>query len=233
VFANSRPGEPSEYVSGLALELLDELRIRMMECRIVLQALPNEADMNFDELDRDLHTAQQGARLAYEAASVVHQGARLNDRWGSDWSRPKAIFARQGAAVRDGAPRVDPKPALGDHVERALWQLPAADRVEDAIAVRPACTGTVRATKRRCAVSAIYLGSGLFAAHCYSHATPEEREQYRTHQGAVNAQQSSSHANHLRRVRAIGERISERWLQHRENRRLWVTELTSDIEAGD
>jgi hypothetical protein len=233
VFANSRPGEPSEYVSGLALELLDELRITMMECRIVLQVLPNEADMNFDELDRDLQTAQLGARRAYEAASVLHQGARLNDRWGSDWSRPKAIFARHVAAVRDGAPRVHPKTALGDHIERALWQLPATDRVEDAVAARPTCTGIARASKRRCAVSAIYLGSGLFGAHCYSHATPEERDQYRIHQEAVSAQQSSLHANHLRRLRAIGERISERWLQHRENRRLWVTELTSDIEAAD
>jgi hypothetical protein len=222
VFANSRPDGSSEYVSGLAVKLLDELRITVMECRIVLQALPAEADMNFDELDRDLHTAQQGARLAYEAASVVHQGARLEDRWGCDWSRPRAIFARHGAAVRNGASRVQPKPTLGDHLERALWQLPATDRVEDGAAVRPTCTGVVRASRRRCAVSAIYLGSGLFAAHCYSHATPDERDRYRTHQETVSAQQSSAHANQLRRLRAVGERLSEQWLKHRENRRPWT-----------
>lgn len=64
VSANSHHAQPSEYVSDLALELLDEVRIRMMECRLVLKALTDEADLNFEELDRDLHAAQQSARTA-------------------------------------------------------------------------------------------------------------------------------------------------------------------------
>nr|WP_319449837.1 MULTISPECIES: hypothetical protein [unclassified Mycobacterium] len=199
----------------------------MMECRLVLKALPDEADMNFDELERDLHTAQQAARLAYEAASVVHQGARLDPRWGSDWSRPKAIFARHGAAVRDGAPRVDPKPASGDLLERWLWRLPATDSVDGAPEVRPTCTGTVRATKRPCTAAAIYLGSGVFGAHCYSHATPMERDQYRAHHDSVSAQQSTSYTDLLERQRGVGERLSEQWLQHRDNRSKWVDEVRS------
>jgi hypothetical protein len=233
VFSNQRPDGHSECVSGLAVKLLDELCITVMECRVVLQALPAEADMNFDELERELQTAQRGARLAYEAASVVNQGGRLEDRWGSDWSRPRAIFARHGAAVRNGASRVYPEPALGGHLERVLWQLPAADHVEDVGAARPTCTGVVRATRRLCAVSALYLGSGVFGAHCYSHATPDERDQYRTHQETVTALQSNAYANQSRRLRAIGERLCEQWLRHRENRQPSDAQFTWDTKAAE
>lgn len=128
--ANSHHGQPSEQVSDLALELLDEVHIRMMECRLVLKALTEEADLNFDELDRDLHAAQQSARRAYEAGSVVHQGAQLEPRRGGDWSRPEEIFARHHAAVRAGAARVDPTSAMGDCLERSLWHLPTSGSVD-------------------------------------------------------------------------------------------------------
>lgn len=231
--ANSHDDQLSEYVSGLALELLDELRIAMMECRLVLTALPDEADLNFDELECELYTAQQSARRAYQAASLVHQGVQLDPRWGSDWSRPKAIFARHSAAVRNGAPRVDPKVAVGDRMERALWQLPATDSVDQGPAVRPTCTGTVRTTKRRCTVSAVYLGSGLFGAHCYSHATPAERDQYRAHRDSVSAQESTSYTDLLERQRGVGQRISERWLKLRARRQQWIDEFSSVTRAEE
>jgi len=221
----SYPSGSTEYVSGLALELLDELRIRMMECRLVLQALPDEADLNFDELEGDLYAAQQSAHTAYEAASLVHQGARLDARWGAHWSRPKAIFARHAAAVRDGASKVTPVLTLGDRLERALWQLPASDRVEDTVGTRPKCSGTVRATRTRCTATAIYIGAGSFGAHCYSHATPDERNQYRTYRDTITAAQSDSHDRLLGRRRGIGENLSERWLQMRTERRQWVDEI--------
>ncbi len=37
---------------------------------------------------------------------------------------------------------------------------------------RPKCGGVVKSTGEDCANTAIYLGSGMFGAHCYSHATP-------------------------------------------------------------
>jgi hypothetical protein len=232
VYATPRASEPCEYASGLALEVLEELRIKVMECRLVLQALPDEADLNFDELERDLHAVQLGARQAYEAASLVHQGAQLDARWGLGWSRPKAIFARHGAAVRQGAIKINPKPTLGDRLERALWQLPTPDRIEDVVGVRPKCSGTVHTTGHKCAVSAIYLGSGLFGAHCYSHATPEERDQYRTHHETVIAAQSDSHARLLGRQRGVGKNITERWLQQRTDRRQWVEAMATATGAA-
>lgn len=184
----------------------------------MLTALPDEADMNFDDLDYELHTVQRSAQQACQAASLVHQGARMDPRWGNDWSRPKAIFARHSAAVRGGAPRVDPAPAMGDGMERVLWQLPATDRVDDVPKVRPTCSGTVRTTKRRCTMAALYLGSGLFGAHCYSHATPDERDEYRVHQDAMRAKETTSYTDLLALRRRIGENIGQRWLQHRDRR---------------
>lgn len=216
--ANSHDERCSEYVSGLAVALLDELRITLMECRLMLTALPDEADMNFDDLDYELHTVQRSAHQAYQAASLVHQGARLDPRWGTDWSRPKALFARHSAAVRGGAPRLDPAPAMGGGMERALWQLPATDRVDDVPKERPTCAGTVRTTKRRCTMAALYLGSGLFAAHCYSHATPDERDQYRAHQDATRTKETTSYTDLLALRRRIGENIGQQWLQRRDRR---------------
>ncbi|MUL67065.1 hypothetical protein BOO86_21510 [Mycobacterium sp. CBMA 234] len=222
------PG-PSEYVSCTALELLDELRIKMMECRLVLQALPDEADLNFDELDQDLLAAQDAARLAYGAASLVHERAQLATRWGAGWSRPRAIFARHSAEVRNGANRVAPKPALSDRLERSLWQLPLRDRVQDVVGDRPRCAANVRATGLRCTGSVIYLGSGIVGAQCYSHASPHERDRYRARNDSLAAAQSDAYDRLTGRQRGAGERVSVRWLQHREGQRQWVNEIGEAI----
>lgn len=181
-----------ESVSSFALEVLDELRMRMLECLLVLQALPEEADLNFDEIENDIHTVQRGARNAFEAASLVHQGAALGERWGANLSRPKAIFARHNSAVRQGARHIRPMPALSDRIERHLWQLPAVDSTQNVVGHRPKCSGLVRATGEACASSAIYLGSGMFGAHCYSHASPAERDRYRIHHEETSTRQCNS-----------------------------------------
>lgn len=211
------PG-PSEYVSGIALDVLDELRIKLLECRLVLQALPDEADLNFDDLDEKIRAALEVARFTFEAASLVHQRAQLAERWGIGWSRPKAIFARHSAAVRNGAPRVTPKPSSSDQLEWSLWQLSTPSRANDAPASRPRCSGTVRATRLPCTSSAIYLGSGTFGAHCYSHASPQERIRYRTHNDAVVAAEIDTHEALIGRRISAGRNTTADWLQRRKDR---------------
>jgi hypothetical protein len=218
-------------VSGIALDVLDELRIRMMECRLVLQALTNEADLNFDELDHELLAVLESARLAYEAASLVHQRARLATRWGTGWSRPKAIFARHSAEVHSGAHRVTPKPALSDRLERSLWRLPSPLRARDTPGARPRCAGTVRTTGVRCTASAIYLGSGTFGAQCYSHASPHERDQYRAHNDAITTAHTGAYDTLLNNRHDVGESITVQWLQHREGRQQWVDEIARVSES--
>lgn len=225
MFATSYPSDSAENVSDLALELLDEMRIRLMECRLVLQALPDHADMNFDELEKDLHVAAQGAHNAYGAASLVHQGATMDARWGAGWSRPKAIFARHGAAVRAGATKIPPASSVGDRMEQALWQLPPADRIQNFAGPRPRCVATLRSNDLQCTSPAVYLGSGSFGNHCYTHAGRYERDQHRTHLDEVAAAQSELHDELLDRLRHVCNEVSERWIESRANRQQWADQL--------
>lgn len=217
--------EPAEEVSSLALDIIDELRLKMLECLLVLQTLPDEADLNFADLTSDVLAAHRGAQEAYRAASLVHQGAELDERWGHSLSRPRAVFARHNAAVKRGAKKIIPIAALSDRLEGQLYRLPALDRTQDVVGQRPKCSGIVRSTGDDCESSAIYLGSGIFGAHCYSHATPTERDRYRAHHEAVAARQTRSHDDLLTLQRSVGENIAAQWISSREQRAGWVDGL--------
>ncbi|QZH66429.1 hypothetical protein [Mycolicibacterium farcinogenes] len=214
-----------EHVTAYALDLLDELRLNVSQCLLVLGVLSNQADLSFGELQHALVCAREEAKQAFEASSVVHQGAKLDESWGTALSRPKAIFARHSAAVRGGAPRVNPLRGLSDRFERQVWQLPALDRSQDFVASRPVCQAAIRATGSRCSSAVIYVGAGTFAAHCYSHATAVEREKYRAHARAVDARQSTSHQELLDIQQRVGEVIADLWTQRRERRQKHLEEL--------
>ncbi|WP_330359829.1 hypothetical protein [Mycobacteroides abscessus] len=200
----------------------------MLECLLVLQTLPDEADLNFTDLANDVLAAHRGTMEAYQAASIVHQGAELDERWGNSLSRPKAIFARHNAAVRRGAQKVTPLPALCERLERHLYQLPRPDRTQTVASQRPKCAAVVKATGEDCTNSAIYLGSGMFGAHFYSHAMPTEREQYRIHHEKNDARQARSHTDLRSLQRAVGEKIVAHWISTREQRVQWVEAIVPD-----
>lgn len=227
VFETDSDFDPDETVSSLALDVIDELRMKMLECLLVLQTLPEEADLNLTELANDILAAHRGTLEAYQAASIVHQGAELDERWGHGLSRPKAIFARHNAAVRRGATKVLPIAALCDRLERHLYQLPRPDRTQTVAGERPKCGGVVKTTGEDCTNSAIYLGSGMFGAHCYSHATTTEREQYRAHHEENDARQARSHTDLRKLQRAVGEKIVAHWISTRERRTQWVDAVVS------
>ncbi|SHT51614.1 Uncharacterised protein [Mycobacteroides abscessus subsp. abscessus] len=222
MFETDSDFDPDETVSSLALDVIDELRMKMLECLLVLQTLPDEADLNFADLANDVLAAHRGTLEAYQAASLVHQGAELDERWGNSLSRPKAIFARHNAAVRRGAQKVTPMPALCDRLERHLYQLPRPDRTQTVAGERPVCGAMVKTTGEDCTNSAIYLGAGMFGARCYSHATSAERDQYRAHHEANDARQARSHDDLRRLQRAVGEKIAAHWISTREQRTQWV-----------
>lgn len=225
MFESDSDFDPDETVSVLALDVMDELRMKMLECLLVLQTLQDEADLNFADLANDVLAAHRGTVEAYQAASLVHQGAELDERWGNAPSRPKAIFARHNAAVRRGAQKVAPMPALCDRLERHLYQLPRADRTQTVAGQRPKCSAVVKATGEDCTNSAIYLGSGMFGAHCYSHATLTEREQYRVHHERNDAVQARSLTDMRNLQRAVGEKIAAHWISTREQRARWVDDI--------
>ncbi|SKH61590.1 Uncharacterised protein [Mycobacteroides abscessus subsp. massiliense] len=226
VFETDPDLDPTESVSSLALDIIDELRLKMLECLLVLQTLPDEADLNFADLTSDILAAHRGALEAHRAASLMHQGAELDERWGHGLSRPKAIFARHNAAVSRGARKVKPIAALSDRLEGHLYRLPALDRTQDVVGERPKCSGVARSTGENCASSAIYLGSAIFGAHCYSHATPTERDKYRAHHEAVSARQARSHDDLLTLQRSAGESIAAQWISTRDQRAIWVDRMS-------
>lgn len=208
----------SDYVSSFALELLDELRIRLAESRLVLQALIGEAELNFDELEDEVRAVQEATREAFEAASLMHQGAPLDAPWGQGPSRPRAIFARHAAAVRQGAHRVDPLITMAGYLERFLWQLRLDAGIEETVE-RPTCSSRVRTTGAKCESAAVRIGDGVFGAQCYAHATSVERQQYKVHHEALNARHSKVQATLQDRRRDAGVTVVEQWLQYREVRR--------------
>jgi hypothetical protein len=161
----------------------------------------------------------QGLRDAHAAASLVRQGAALDESWATGWSRPRGIFARHNAAVRQGAAKIRPESGLGERRERELWQLPPLDRSQDVPSSRPTCSGTVRTTTgEQCGKTAVYLGSGSFGAHCYSHATATEREQYTAHSDAVAARQAASYEDLRAHRRRVAKLVMKQWLLRRSIR---------------
>ncbi len=75
MFETDSDFDSDETVSSLALDVIDELRMKMLECLLVLRTLPDEADLNFTDLANDVLAAHRGMLEAYQAASIVHQGA--------------------------------------------------------------------------------------------------------------------------------------------------------------
>ncbi|SKZ39435.1 Uncharacterised protein [Mycobacteroides abscessus subsp. massiliense] len=221
-----------ESVSSLALEVIDELRMKMLECLLVVQTLPEEADLNFVDLANDILAAHRSTLETYQAASIVHQGAELEDRWGNSLSRPKAIFARHNAAVRRGATKVAPVPSLCDRLERQLYQLPRPDRTQTIAGQRPKCSGVLKTTGEDCTTSAIYLGAGIFGAHCYVHATVDEREQYRIHHERNDACRARSHHDLRDLQRAAGQEIAAGWISAKHRRPEWVDKVVVTDSHG-
>jgi hypothetical protein len=163
--------DPIDSATPLGLGILDEMCIALLECLIAAEAVQFEAGLNLDELLAALCAIQQPARSAFRAASLLHQGAALTESWSASRSRPKAIFARHRAAVRQGA---RPSRPLEPTASRFNEALDANNTVDDARCVagtEPQCAGPAGRTTEDCTTAAVYLGSGEFAAHCYAHLT--------------------------------------------------------------
>ncbi|MGR6977520.1 hypothetical protein [Mycobacteroides abscessus] len=212
---------PDESASVLSVALLDELRISLLECWLVVEALPEEVTLKFDELSNELLAAYRSARLAHGAASLLQQEAELDEKWGHSHSRPKAIFARHNSAIRQGALPIVPASSAAANTERAIWEAPALDRTQDVTGARPVCSTVLRTTGDACTTTSIYLGRGMFGAHCYRHATASERDQYKAHHEAVAQRQEQSQAILQELQRSTGREVAASWIQRREEPQRW------------
>lgn len=125
------PGYDVEWASAQGLTLLDELRVSMVECLLVVESLAGNVDLNLDDLTAELQAVQRSAQQAYKAASLLNQRATLETAWTANLSRPKAVLARHSAAVRNGAPQMSPIAPHTERIENLLWNRPPADRPDE------------------------------------------------------------------------------------------------------
>ncbi|BBX16561.1 hypothetical protein [Mycolicibacterium duvalii] len=221
--SNDRPDDDS--ASPLGLQILEELRIHLLQCQLVLISLADEVDLNFEECIAGLTAVRDLVGHASGAASLLSQNAALDSSWSIGPSRPKAIYARHTAAVNAGASRLTPTSSLIDTVEARLERLPHSDLSQNYSGSRPVCTGYVAKTGKRCTNTAIYLGAGSFAQHCYSHCTPGERQRYREHQDRQNQALEESWLQRQELLQCIGRNIIDEWVQNRTQPPPWLIEL--------
>lgn len=125
----THPDYSDERATDVGLELLDELRLILLECLLVLKTLPGQVDLNFVDLKSQILLTHQTAKQAHHAASLLHQRAELDERWGQNLSKPKAVFARHNAAVRHGSEQRRPLPMISDEFELRLWRLAESNSV--------------------------------------------------------------------------------------------------------
>lgn len=213
------PGAGQESASAKALVLLDELGISLLESVLVLESLRAEVDLNFDELTRGIQRLQLLAEEAFGAATLLHQGAELAEAWGAPPSRPRAIFARHAAAVRAGAVAFSRRDSTSAVSERKIRQLPNVDRAAGAASSRPTCQAIIRKTGQPCESAAIYLGSGSFAQHCYSHSSRAEREGYHRYQEIAKAELEGARRQQQATIQTFRAKVAAGWMRRRVERR--------------
>ena len=202
------PPDP-DTASDRAMTVLGELCSSLLECRLVLAARPGEVDMIFDDLEAQLAAAQMEARQTFRAASLLRKGADLDPRWGERASRPKAVFARHGAAVKKGAPRVLPHLSAADEFFDVLNDPGPSDLVQDRPrGERPKCPVVGSDDSQPCNRTALYLGKGRWAPLCWAHAGPADRDLYRRNQQA----DSDRYEDRDERVRVLGRAVMDQWI---------------------
>lgn len=113
-----------ESATALAVEVLDELRVSVLERLLALHAIGQEAIIDFDALTESLALSGQVARQAFVAASLLHQGAELAAACCEDrCTTPGSIINRHLAAVAEGAAAVSPDRSDVDDFETEIGGL--------------------------------------------------------------------------------------------------------------
>lgn len=219
------PGPPNEdtreeYATPDGLELLDQLCTTLLECTLIATVVQDDVDLNLDELITGLGEAQYSARSAFEAASLLHQRADLDSSWTQNRSRPKAIFARHYAAVDAGAIERLPLQPSASLFETMLHGGIELDTRPPA-ASRPRCASSTK-MDTPCRNSAVYLGAGFTAQHCYTHLTPIERKRFDDHQQAVAIEKKRILDGMAERISRAADLVGTNWRRRRSSEDRWL-----------
>jgi hypothetical protein len=209
-----------EWVTKRGLEMLDELVGALQESQLALRSMRVDVGLTLDELERDLRTARESARLAYDAASLLSQGAELAGSWSDHPSRPKAVLARHRVAVDYGAPmKVPATPAadlygeiLRESYERMLQQ--ARESQPEPPCASRRC-GHPKLDGKLCRRRLVRIRPNEFANHCPDHLEDSERELYECHRRQAASAIAQAQREEFRR-------IADEWVAERHGIRSWV-----------
>ncbi|MBP2456161.1 hypothetical protein [Mycolicibacterium lutetiense] len=110
-----------EAATALAVEVLDELRVSVLECLLALDAIGQETIIDFEPLTESLVASGGVARQAFIAASLLNQDAEFAPLCReSNCTTPSSIINRHLAAVADGAPATLPDRSDVDDFETEI-----------------------------------------------------------------------------------------------------------------
>lgn len=214
------PGEDS--ASEVGVEALDLLQHAILECMLVIETLPEEVDMNLDELEAGLRSVMGSARRASGAARILFACGDLDERWGDKPSRPKAVFARHHAQKLAGAPPIVPEESDVEKFFSGVRSIAITGDSPGGAGPSATCSAQTR-FNLSCANRVVYLGGGDFAEHCRSHLTGDETARFMELQrsNARRVHQGQTERDNL--INELGRMILGTWIARAESEnRAWL-----------
>lgn len=213
----SKASIPTTFRNGFtAADVLDELCLRMVECRLVMQALAGQIDVDMRTLEANLHTVEHRARKSREAASLICQGAELVTARPHD-TLPWNVTLRHSVAVSRGAVRVNPEPTRLEQADSALAAAVAAPPSYDHERKRR-CTAT-NDDGSPCTGRALYLGNHCFA-NCQHHAPEDHITRHQAFRASAAARAEDTQAIVSTQV-TYGNKVIDEWLHRRDGQPAW------------
>lgn len=222
----------AEFATPDGIEVMDQLCLVLLECLLVASDIQKDVSLNLDELISGLGAIQHTARSAFRAASLLNQRAELEAAWSDYFSRPKAIFARHHAAVRSGARKIRPREPAASLFDAVMDDAAPIDDGTELKAPKPSCTSATKA-QRPCINSAVYLGSGEFAQHCYSHLTAVERRRFDKHRRETAALEDHLLDMHAQHIARAAELVRIEWQRKRQTDGTWIDTQAASQRAGE
>lgn len=202
-----------EAATALAVEVLDELRVSVLECLLALDAISQETIIDFEPLTESLATSGRVARQAFIAASLLNQDAEFAPLCHeSDCMTPGSIINRHWAAVAEGAPATPPDRSDVDDFETEIGGLFAGNDVPRAAAQHPLLLSAAAVqVSDACTEQTVGPGPADSAV-----SIEEDRVAYRRQIETTLMERRQRYlAVRRETIRAAGNRVVQQWMERR------------------
>lgn len=221
--------QPLSTPSGrCAADILDELCLRLTECRLALEALTHEIEVSTQTLKRNLLTIEALAQQTREASSLISQGAELADPRAGEVPLPRNIRTRHSAAVRRGAPLIQPQPTRLERFDPLLATVLTDPNFYDHERTRR-CLAPSEEAAVQCNGPALYLGDNSFA-NCREHALETQIDRHLRFRASAAARAEATEAV-IRKQVAYGQIIIDEWLHRRNMQQAWFQQTQASDDS--